>query len=103
MDVEGMPDRDFYYLISLRHEAQGGYVEQFFWADGPEGECDIWQKCLSSLREIENPQIVHYGAYESWFLKHMRERGANRRPKTLLVQRRRDTRAALRLMRKLLK
>jgi predicted RecB family nuclease len=74
MDVEGMPDRDFYYLISLRHEAQGRLVEQFFWADGPEGEYDIWQECLSALRAIENPRIVHYGAYESRFLKHMRER-----------------------------
>ena len=26
------------------------------------------------LKEIDNPQIVHYGAYESRFLKHMRKR-----------------------------
>jgi hypothetical protein len=74
MDVEGMPDRDLYYLISLRHEAQGRHVEQSFWADGPENECEIWQECLSALRAIENPRIVHYGAYESRFLKHMRAR-----------------------------
>ena len=29
------------------------------------------------LKEIDNPQIVHYGAYENRFRKHMRER---RRP-----------------------
>jgi predicted RecB family nuclease len=74
MDVEGMPDRDFYYLIGLRHERRGTPVEQFFWAERQENECDIWRGCLAALKEIDNPQIVHYGAYENRFLKHMRER-----------------------------
>jgi predicted RecB family nuclease len=74
MDVEGMPDRDFYYLIGLRHETRGTPVEQSFWADGPENECDIWRECLGALKEIDNPRIVHYGAYETRFLKHMRTR-----------------------------
>jgi transposase len=74
MDVEGMSDRDFYYLIGIRYERQGTYVERSFWADGPNGELDIWQECLRALKEIDNPQIIHYGTYESRFLKHMRER-----------------------------
>jgi predicted RecB family nuclease len=74
MDVEGMPDRDFYYLIGLRYETRGTHVEQSFWADGPRNECDIWRECLSDLKEIDNPRTVHYGAYETRFLKHMRER-----------------------------
>ena len=74
MDVEGVPDRDFYYLIGLRYERQGTQVEQSFWADGPEDERNIWRECVLALKEIDNPRIVHYGAYESRFLKHMRER-----------------------------
>jgi predicted RecB family nuclease len=74
MDVEGMPDRDFYYLIGLRYERQGAYVERSFWADQPDDECGIWQECLRTLKGIDNPRIVHYGAYESRFLKLMRER-----------------------------
>ena len=74
MDVEGVPDRDFYYLIGLRYEAEGVPVEQSFWADGPESEREIWQQCLCALKRLATPQIVHYGAYESRFLKHMRER-----------------------------
>jgi hypothetical protein len=74
MDVEGVPDRDFYYLIGLRYEAEGSPVEQSFWADGPEGEHEIWRQCLRSIKQVENPQIVHYGAYESRFFKAMRER-----------------------------
>ena len=74
MDVEGVPDRDFYYLVGLRYETQGAHVERSFWADGPEGEQDIWRECLRVLKEIDNPRIVHYGAYESRFLKLMKER-----------------------------
>jgi predicted RecB family nuclease len=74
MDVEGMPDRDFYYLIGLRYESRGTPVERSYWADGPDDELDIWRECLEVLKEIDNPKIVHYGAYETRFLKHMRER-----------------------------
>ena len=74
MDVEGVPNRDFYYLIGLRYKTQGKCVERSFWADRPEDECGIWQECLHTLREIDNPKLVHYGAYESRFLKLMRER-----------------------------
>jgi predicted RecB family nuclease len=60
MDVEGMPDRDFYYLVGLRHEAQGTPVEQSFWADRPEDERAMWLGCLNAVKQIDNPQIVHY-------------------------------------------
>jgi hypothetical protein len=74
IDVEGMPDRDFYYLIGLRYHRQGKAVERSLWADEPEDEFTMWQACLATLREIDSPQLIHYGAYESRFLKLMRER-----------------------------
>src|SRR4051812_24996094 len=74
MDVEGMPDRSFYYLIGLRYDLHGTPVERSFWADKRDDEANIWRECLRALKEIDNPQIVHYGAYENRFLKHMRER-----------------------------
>jgi predicted RecB family nuclease len=74
LDVEGMPDRDFYYLVGLRFESGGEQVEQSFWADGLDGERKIWENCLQTLKAIGNPQIVSYGAYEARFLKKMKER-----------------------------
>ena len=74
MDVEGLPARDFYYLIGIRYTTGGKAVEQSFWADEPERERDIWQECLSALKDIKNPTIIHFGAYEIRFLKRMRER-----------------------------
>lgn len=74
IDVEGIPDRDFYYLIGLRYQNQGKAVEQSFWANRPEDECGIWQNCLRVLKGIDNPRLIHYGAYEARFLKAMRAR-----------------------------
>ena len=74
LDVEGMPDRDFHYLIGLRYSNQGEHIERSLWADRPEDEQGIWQEFLTILRGIENPRLVHYGAYESRFLKLMKDR-----------------------------
>jgi predicted RecB family nuclease len=74
LDIEGMPDRDFYYLVGLRFECGGEQVEHSFWADGLDGERTIWEFCLRTLKAVGNPQIVSYGAYETRFLRQMRER-----------------------------
>jgi predicted RecB family nuclease len=74
LDVEGMPDRDFYYLVGLRFESDGEAVERSFWADGLDGECVIWDNCLRTLKAIGNAQIVSFGAYEARFLRQMKER-----------------------------
>ena len=74
LDVEGMPDRDFYYLVGLRFECDGEQVERSFWADGLDGERAIWENCLRELKAIGNAQIVSYGAYETRFLRQMKAR-----------------------------
>ena len=74
LDVEGMPDRDFYYLVGLRFESGGEQMEHTFWADGLDGERVIWENCLQTLKAIRDAQIVSYGAYETRYLKQMRER-----------------------------
>src|SRR4029077_11577089 len=38
MDVEGIPDRDFYYLIGLRVEDAEGEVQHTLWADSAKEE-----------------------------------------------------------------
>lgn len=56
LDVEGMPDRDFYYLVGLRFESDGKHVERSFWADGSQGERLIWDHCLRALKAIGSPR-----------------------------------------------
>lgn len=74
IDVEGMPDRDFYYLIGLRFESGDEQIEHSFWADRLEDERRIWEGCLRTIKSIENAQLVHYGAYETHFLRKMKKR-----------------------------
>jgi predicted RecB family nuclease len=74
LDVEGIPDRGFYYLIGLRIPTDESRFQHSFWADGPEHEEAIWSAFLAALCAIPNPQIIHYGSYETQFLKRMRQR-----------------------------
>jgi predicted RecB family nuclease len=74
LDVEGLPDRDFYYLIGVRVENGDGAVQHSFWADDADEEKRIWEKFQGILAAISNPRIIYYGSYETAFLKRMRER-----------------------------
>ena len=74
LDVEGLPDRDFYYLIGIRVGTCGAAAEYDFWADNEEAEKRIWGEFLDVLSTIPNPQIIHFGSYETIFLRRMRER-----------------------------
>ncbi|MGB7463783.1 MAG: TM0106 family RecB-like putative nuclease, partial [Candidatus Acidiferrum sp.] len=74
LDVEGIPDRDFYYLIGLR-TANGDDTAQYgLWADSVHQEMQIWSDFLGILSGIASPVLVHYGSYETTFLKRMCER-----------------------------
>jgi predicted RecB family nuclease len=73
-DVEGIPDRDFYYLIGLRMPGAASSVQRSFWADDGSGEEKIWREFLQTISAIQNPQLLHYGSYETIFLRRMRRR-----------------------------
>jgi predicted RecB family nuclease len=74
LDVEGLPDRDFYYLIGARVRC-GDLVQQHsFWAENTTEEKEIWNRFLNILATVQHPVLVHYGSYERSFLKRMCER-----------------------------
>jgi predicted RecB family nuclease len=74
LDVEGLPDRDFYYLIGIRFDTARKVVQHSFWADSANDEQRIWNDFLDALSRIENPILIHYGGYETNFLRQMSER-----------------------------
>jgi predicted RecB family nuclease len=74
LDVEGLPDRDLYYLIGVRVRNGDGTVQHGIWADDDEGEKQIWAEFLNVLSAITDPLLVHYGHYETVFLKRMCDR-----------------------------
>jgi predicted RecB family nuclease len=74
LDVEGDPDRDFYYLIGLRYKSDATDVYQAFWADHPAQEEEVWRACARALSDLPERKLIHYGSYETQFLKKMRDR-----------------------------
>lgn len=73
LDVEGVPDRDFYYLIGMRIKGEESDTQYSFWANGMAEEGEIWTSFLLALVGVESPQLIHYGSYETVFLKRMKE------------------------------
>jgi predicted RecB family nuclease len=74
LDVEGLPDRDFYYLIGVRIGSGDSAVHHGLWADTHADEGTIWEEFLAILESVPNPVLIHYGSYETAFLKRMGER-----------------------------
>ena len=74
LDVEGLPDRDFYYLIGLRIGSGDSALQHSLWADTVADEGKIWREFLVILEIVEQPVLIHYGSYETTFLKRMSER-----------------------------
>jgi predicted RecB family nuclease len=73
-DVEGIPDRDFYYLIGVVVERHGKTSFHSSWADDRRGERTIWHDFLNSLKSVGDFQVFHYGAYDRRFLEDMKKR-----------------------------
>jgi hypothetical protein len=46
----------------------------------------MWAECLHTLSTIECPQLIHYGSYETIFLRHMNKRYPNCENAALLDQ-----------------
>jgi hypothetical protein len=74
LDVEGDPDRGFYYLIGSRIKSGNQPLSYSFWADSEDDEKEIWANFIHMLGELACPRLIHYGAYETQFLKRMRAR-----------------------------
>jgi predicted RecB family nuclease len=75
LDVEGLPDRDFYYLIGLSVEGGEGVRRLSFWADREADEPGIWNAFLEAARGLgDDFAIHHYGSYETEFLERMSAR-----------------------------
>ncbi len=74
LDVEGLPDRDFYYLIGVVVERDEESTAHSFWADDQAGEEQIWREFVALLANAGDHALFHYGSYERTFLKKMLKR-----------------------------
>ena len=64
LDIEGVPDRDYYYLAGLL-VCRGGEAEyESFWAEDAAGEVAMWSGLVERLAAFPDAPVYHYGSYE---------------------------------------
>jgi predicted RecB family nuclease len=71
LDVEGVPDRDFYYLIGLIAVRGGVATTYSYWADDRSQEKANWDACARLIESFGDYTLYHYGRYELRFLDVM--------------------------------
>lgn len=72
LDIEGIPERRFNYLIGALVCTETSAVHHSFWADNPYQEIEIFGSFLGLVSTFDQFRIFHYGAYETAVLKRMR-------------------------------
>jgi hypothetical protein len=72
LDIEGIPDRHFNYLIGALVCTGTSVVHHSFWADNPSQEIEILRSFLDLVSTFDRFRVFHYGAYETTVLKRMR-------------------------------
>jgi hypothetical protein len=64
VDMEGVPDRERYYLIGVS-VCQGDTTDHHaFWADTDQDERHMWQQLVDLVTQYPEAPLYHYGSYE---------------------------------------
>jgi hypothetical protein len=80
LDVEGLPDEGFVYLIGMTVVREGAEEHHAFWADTKDQERDIFDQFLTHLSRYSDHRVYCYGGYERAFLKRMRKTAPRKGP-----------------------
>lgn len=74
LDIEGIPDQKFQYLIGIV-AVDGRDAQSFsFWADDVNGEQKLWAHFISIARRYPEAPIYHYGQYDLRAIRSMGKR-----------------------------
>jgi len=74
LDIEGLPDRGFYYLIGAL--VVSGHLVDYhcFWADDENEQTTIFSQLAALLTAISGPQVFYYGDYDANAVRRMLSR-----------------------------
>ena len=73
-DIEGIPDRNFYYLIGIIIKKENLEMEYSFWANKDNQQQDIFIQFIDLLDSLNDFVLYHYGSYEIHALKQISKR-----------------------------
>lgn len=70
-DIEGVPNRNFYYLIGVIIKTNDLEQAYSFWANNEDEEENIFIEFITLLQSLNEFTIYHYGSYEIQALKRV--------------------------------
>ena len=71
LDVEGLTDENFYYLIGFLIDDGIKVTSHSLWANDKSEETTSWKAFLEIIESIPDFLMFHYGSYETKFIKQM--------------------------------
>ena len=74
LDIEGLPDFDFNYLIGALIVTAAGDVFHSFWADAVSDQETIFLRFAESLLRLPDYRVFHYGDYDAAAMKRVATR-----------------------------
>ena len=74
LDIEGVPDQQFSYLIGVLIHDHQTVVHHTFWADTADMEESIWRMFVEKAKEYPDAPIYHYGSYEVRLIESLAKR-----------------------------
>src|SRR5262249_41941477 len=80
LDIEGLPDEGFVYLIGMTVVEGGTERHLAFWADTREQEPEMFRQFLAEVSKHRDARLYCYGTYERTFLKRMRKAARRKGP-----------------------
>ena len=87
LDIEGLPDRDFYYLIGALVVADGQETFHSFWAEKESDQTTVFAQFVEMVSQFPDFHLFHYGDYDSVAMKRVAARlpdGPRQRINTIL-------------------
>jgi predicted RecB family nuclease len=80
LDIEGLPDEGFVYLIGMTVVEGGTERHLAFWADTRDQEPEMFRQFLAEVSKHPDACLYCYGSYERTFLKRMRKAAPRKGP-----------------------
>jgi uncharacterized protein YprB with RNaseH-like and TPR domain len=87
IDIEGLPDANFFYLIGILVKTKDSLEYVPFWADNEQEEGNMWNDFLAFIEAYPDAKLYHYGSYEATAFKKLqiRYQTKNAKPEERLI------------------
>ena len=64
LDIEGIPDDNFFYLFGILIFENGNQAYHSFWSDTLKEEESTWKRVINFIESFPESPIYHYGSFE---------------------------------------